>query len=201
MVSYDMYQLSTLWSGCKVPFGPWNGSRWKRLSIQRIKHLKTPLFLKISSWSLWGYRGSWQTLRWCHMTCINSMKLMWKFHPNPTSGSLSRLYLSSKSLPGVFEERGVHEEPGNGVIWNVSPSEVAVCHMTCINSMKLMWKFHPNLTSGTPSRLYSSSKSLSWSLGEHGGSWQTWRWCQMNGSILMNLLWGFHQEPTSSQYI
>ena len=141
MVSYDMYQLSTLWSGCKVPGGPWNGSRWKRLSIQRIQHLKTPLFLKISSWTLWGSGGSWGIWR-CGHTCINSMKLMWKFHPNPTSGSLSRLYLSSKSLPGVLEERGVHEEPGNGVIWNVSPSEVAVCHMTRINSMKLMWKFH-----------------------------------------------------------
>ena len=56
-----------------------------------------------------------------------------------------------------------------------------------------MWKFHTNTSSGT--------QVFSWSLGRHRSSWQTWRWCQMNGSILMNLLWGFHQEPTSSQYI
>ena len=67
-----------------------------------------------------GHVGPWQTWIWCHMTCTNPLKLLWKFHPNPTSGTLSRLYLSSKSLPGVLEDMEVPDEPGDGVIWLVS---------------------------------------------------------------------------------
>ena len=112
--------------GCKVPGWPWNDGRWKGLSFQsfcesfiRIQHLKTTLFLHVFSWSLGWHRGSLQTWR-CHMTCINPLKLLWKFHLNPTSGTLSRLYLSSKSLPGVLEDMEVPDEPGDGVIWLVS---------------------------------------------------------------------------------
>ena len=42
-------------------------------------------------------------------------KVAVKFHPNPTSESLSRLYLSSKSIPGIFEDMKVPDEPGDGV--------------------------------------------------------------------------------------
>ena len=34
-------------------------------------------------------------------------KLYRKFHQDPSNRSLSRLYLSSKSLPGVLQERDV----------------------------------------------------------------------------------------------
>ena len=86
----------------------------------RIQHLKTQLFLHVSSRRLGGHGGSWQTLRWCHMTCINPLKLFRKFHPNPTLRSLLILYLSFKSLPWVMEDIEVPEEPGNSVIWHVS---------------------------------------------------------------------------------
>ena len=81
-----------------------------------------------------------QTWRRCHMTCINHLKLLQYYHQNLRSG---RLYLSSKSLSGVFEDRMTGR-----------------CYMTCINPLKLMWKFHPNSKSVTLSRLYMSSKSL-----------------------------------------
>ena len=122
------------------------------------------------------------------MTCINPLNLLWKFHPNQTSESLSRLYLYSKSLPGVLEDMEVMDEPVDGVIWHISSKynnrkpvmtlpvlqvtswslgghedswwTYRWCYMTCINHLKLLWKFHPNPTSGSLSRLSLSSKSL-----------------------------------------
>ena len=41
----------------------------------------------------------------------------------------------------------------------------------------------------------------SWSLGGHGGSWQTWRWCQIHRSILKTFLHGFHHDQTSVRYL
>ena len=38
-----------------------------------------------------------------------------KFHQDPTSGTLSRLHLSSKSLPGVLEDLDVLDGVGEGV--------------------------------------------------------------------------------------
>ena len=32
----------------------------------------------------------------------------------------------------------------------------------------------------------------SWSLGRHGHSWWTWRWCQMGGNSNQKCLWSFH---------
>ena len=126
------------------------------------------------------------------MTCINPLNLLWKFHPNQTSESLSRLYLYSKSLPGVLEDMEVMDEPVDGFIWHISSKynnrkpvmtlpvlqvtswslgghedswwTYRWCYMTCINHLKLLWKFHPNPTSGSLSRLYLSSKSLPWVL-------------------------------------
>jgi len=74
------------------------------------------------------------------------------------------------------------------------------CHMTCINPLKMLWKFHQNQTSGTLSRLHVL-QAPSWSIGGHGGSWWTLRWCHINRSILITFLWGFHQEPTLVRYL
>ena len=90
MVSYDMYQSYFI--------------AVKLSSKSNIRScVKALPILQVPSWNLWGHVGSWWTWRWCHMTCIND-KLLWKFHQNPTLGNLSRLYLSSKSLPGVLED-------------------------------------------------------------------------------------------------
>ena len=49
--------------------------------------------LKDPSWSLKGHGSSWWTWRWFHMTCINPMKLLWKFiqiqHQEPCQDSTS----------------------------------------------------------------------------------------------------------------
>ena len=106
--------------------------------------VKTPPFLQVSPWSLGGCGVSWWTWRWCHMIRIILQKLLCKFHPDPTSQTLSRLYLSSKFLPGVLEDVEVPDENGDiGII-----------------IQKLLWKFNQDPTSGTLSRLYLSSKSL-----------------------------------------
>ena len=42
-------------------------------------------------------------------------KLYRKFHQDPTSVSLSRLHLSSKSPPGVLEDLEVPDRAGDGV--------------------------------------------------------------------------------------
>ena len=36
----------------------------------------------------------------------------------------------------------------------------------------------------------------SWSLGGHGHSWWTWRWCQMGVNTHQKCLWKFHQDQT-----
>ena len=51
------------------------------------------------------------------MIRIILQKLLCKFHPDPTSQTLSRLYLSSKFLPGVLEDVEVLDENGDiGII-------------------------------------------------------------------------------------
>ena len=47
------------------------------------------------------------------MIGIILQKLLCKFHQDPTSQTLSRLHLSSKSLPGVLEDVEVPEKLGN----------------------------------------------------------------------------------------
>ena len=42
-------------------------------------------------------------------------KIYWNFHQDPTSWSLSRLHLLSKSLPGVLEDRDVLDRDRSGV--------------------------------------------------------------------------------------
>ena len=81
---------------------------WK-LDIR--KPVKTPPLLLISSWSL-GSHGSFLT----YMVMV-SEKLPWKFHEDWTSGSRSRLHLSSKYLHGVFEDTEFSDAPGDGLRW------------------------------------------------------------------------------------
>ena len=103
---------------------------------------------------------------------------MWRFLKNlKTAETLSRLHLSSKSLPGVLEDVEIHDEPGGGVIWQGSyfrsfcESFIKIQHQkicqdsTFPPSLSLeslrMWRFHKNLkTAETLSRLHLSSKSL-----------------------------------------
>ena len=80
------------------------------------KFVKNPTILQVTSWSLGGKGYSWQTWRWCQGTQDIPGKFYWKFHQDPTSGSLSRLCLSSKSLPGVLDERDVLDGAGDGVM-------------------------------------------------------------------------------------
>ena len=46
-----------------------------------------------------------------HQTCLQ------KFHKDLASGTMSRLHLSSKSLPGVLEDISIPDGPGDGVRW------------------------------------------------------------------------------------
>ena len=71
--------------------------------------------LQVSSWSLEGHGYSRWSWRWCQGSQKLTRKLYWKFHQNPTSGSLSRLHLSSKSLPGVLEDRNILDGDKGGV--------------------------------------------------------------------------------------
>ena len=67
------------------------------------------------SWSLGGHGGSWHTLWWSSMEVNIQEKLPWKFHEDWTKETLSRLQLSSKSLPGVLEDMEDPDVPGDGL--------------------------------------------------------------------------------------
>ena len=113
---------------------------------------------------------------WGQMDGSMFMKLLWKFHP--TSGTLSRLHFYFKSLPRDFKD----------VVEMVSdardyPSESFV--KVSRNNLR------------NPSKTSPFLNVCSWSLGGHGGSWWTWRWCLMIGIILLKLLWKFHKDPAS----
>ena len=85
-------------------------------------------WLNLSSKSLLGEFGcswwSWYLYKGTHNI---SMRVCWKFYLDPTLGTLSRLHLSSKYLPGVLEEIDVLDGAGDGVrlfswkfnIWNL----------------------------------------------------------------------------------
>ena len=53
--------------------------------------VKTPPVLHVSFWSLGGHGGSWWNWRWCQVIGIILQKLLWKFHQDPTSETLSKL--------------------------------------------------------------------------------------------------------------
>ena len=140
--------------------------------------VKTPPILQFSSWILAGHGGSWWTLRWCQMIGIILQKLLRKFHQDLTSGTLSRLHLSSKPLLGVLEDLEVVLDD------RYHPSEA---------SAKVSSRFNIRNPVKTPPVLQVSS----WSFGGHWGSLWTWRRCQMIGIILQKLLWKLHHYPSS----
>ena len=98
---------------------------------------------------------------WCQMIGIILLKLLQKFHQDPTSETLSKLHLSSKSLPGVLEDMEVPEEPGYGVIY-----EGASIGSFCESYIKIQLQ-EPCQDSTCPLSLFPES-------------WRTWR-------FLMNL--------------
>ena len=75
------------------------------------------------------------------------------------------------------------------------------CNMKCINPLKLLWKIPSNSNFRNPIKTQPVLQVPSWSFGGYGGSWQSWVWCQMKWSILMILLWDFHQEPTFARHL
>ena len=79
--------------------------------------VKTPPVLQVSSWRLRGHGGSWRTWWWSQMKENILEKLPWKFHEDWTTETLSRLHLSSKSLPGVLEDMEDPDVPGDGLRW------------------------------------------------------------------------------------
>ena len=84
---------------------------------------------------------------------------------------------SSMSLPWVLEEIEIPDGPGVGICWMAA-------------SAKFSSRSNIRNTVKTSPFLQVSS----WSLGGHGGSWWTWRWCQIGWSILLKLLKIKHQE-------
>ena len=74
----------------------------------------TSPIIQVSYWSLGGHGCSWWSWRWCQDVYNIPRKHSWKFHQDPTSGTLSRLHLSSKSLPGVLEDLDVLYGAGDG---------------------------------------------------------------------------------------
>ena len=99
----------------------WEDPREASLKVSWIldirKPVKTPPFLQVSSWGLGGRGGSWCTWWWSQMDENILEKLPWKFHEDWTTETLSRLHLSSKSLPGVLEDVEVPDVPGDGLRW------------------------------------------------------------------------------------
>ena len=102
-------------------------------------------------------------------------------------------------------------------IWHPEPSQDSTCPPSLFLVSRRTWTFlmdlemvsdgreHPSEVSvkvssrsdirnhvKTPPVLQVSSRSL----GGHGHSWWTWRWCQMGANIHQKLLWKFHQNPT-----
>ena len=45
-----------------------------------LNPVKTPHVLQVSSWSLGGHGGSWQSWKWCQGARATHRKLPWKFH-------------------------------------------------------------------------------------------------------------------------
>ena len=117
-----------------IPDEPGVGVRWYGLSFRsfcesfiNIKHQKPckdstcPPSLFQESWRMWRFLKNLEkaeTLSRLHLSSksLPGVLRMWRFLKNlETSETLSRLHLSSKS--GVLEDMEVPDEPGGGVIW------------------------------------------------------------------------------------
>ena len=111
------------------------------------KPVKTPPVLQVSSWSLGGRGGSWPTLWWSQMEANIQEKLPWKVHEVWTSETLSRLPLSSKSLPGVLEDMEVPDEEGSG--WGVTFVTKRISLDNVLNNIGLIWDLQKEITNVT----------------------------------------------------
>ena len=104
------------------------------------------------------------------------------------------------------------------LIGHQEPCQDSTCPLSPSLEVRRTWRFLMNLEKVSDRRKYlfeafvkvSSRLDIrnpvktphvlndpSWSLGGHRDSWWTWKWCQIGGSILLMLLWNFHQDPTS----
>ena len=106
--------------------------------------VKTPPVLQVSSWSLGGHGGSWRTWWWSQIKENIQEKLPWKFHDVWTSETLSRLPLSSKSLPGVLEDMEVPDEEGSG--WGVTFVTKRISLDNVLNNIGLIWDLQKEIT-------------------------------------------------------
>ena len=95
------------------------------------------------------------------------------------SATMSRLFLSSLSLPGVKEDMDVPYGPGYGVRW-----EGTSIRSVCVSFIKI-WHQEPCWDFFCPPSLFLS-------LGGHGYSW----WILRGGPIGQKCLWRFHQDLT-----
>ena len=106
-----------------IPDEPGDGVRWEGTSIRsvcetfiKIRHQEPcqdstcPPSLFLESRMTWIWR-------WCQMGGNIHQKCLWKFHQDLTLGTMSRLHLSSKSLPGVYEDMDIPDETGDSVRW------------------------------------------------------------------------------------
>ena len=98
---------------------PWNGGIWSCcgnfIKIQPQEHCHDTTYPPsplLESWSIGWFLTTW---RWCHMTCINPLKLLWKISSKSNVLNPMRTYMSSKSLSGVLEDIEVPDKPGDGV--------------------------------------------------------------------------------------
>ena len=71
-------------------------------------------------------------------------KLPRKFHEVWTSETLSRLPLSSKSLPGVLEDMEVPDEEGSGLGVNFVTKRISLDNV--LNNIGLIWDLQKEIT-------------------------------------------------------
>ena len=193
--------LCGVFKDMQVPDKPGDRVRWMGALLWsfyeifiKTQHQEPCQDITFSPWRTWMYMmdlemgsGEWRAL-WnyseifikirCQMIGIILQKVLRKFYQDLTSGTLSRLHLSSKPLSGVLEDLEVVLDD------RYHPSEA---------SAKVSSRFNIRNPVKTPPVLQVSS----WSFGGHWGSLWTWRWCQMIGIILQKLLWKLHHYPSS----
>ena len=106
------------------PDGSWDGVRLEGTSIRRvcesfikIWHQQPCQDFSCPPMSLPNSRQHWYSWNGVRWEGTFTYKCLWKFHQDLTSGTMSRLHLSSKSLPGVWEDMDIPDWSGDGVRW------------------------------------------------------------------------------------
>ena len=111
-------------------------------------------------------------------------KLYWNFHHDPTSWSSSRLHLSSKSLPGVLEDRDVLDWDRGGVrVLKISQGSFTESFIKIHHKEACQDSTYP------PSFFLESCR--------RGMFLICCRWCQGTKNSPGKLPWKFHQDLTS----